>query len=96
VEIKKTVNYEGNLLEPDVRNILQKKFNDPVEVEFQKMKYREKIIINDPITRGEYEYNFTVKDITLKILVDWEMVENELPSITNIKESCNKNILYQR
>jgi hypothetical protein len=95
-EIKKIVKYEGNLLEHDAYNILQRFFNEPIEVEFKKMKYRKKMIFLDDTTYGEYEYNLVIKDITRKILVNWEMDKNGLPSITIIKESGNKNILYQR
>jgi hypothetical protein len=96
IEIKKIVSYEGNLLEHDAYNILQKFFNEPIEVKFKRIKYRKKTIFPDNTAYGEYEYSLVINNITQKILVNWEMDENGLPSITIIKESGNKNILYQR
>jgi hypothetical protein len=93
---KEIANYEGDLLTYDVYNILQVIFDGPIEVEFQKVKHRRKTIFGEAMTRGEYEYKITVKDTTQMILVNWEMLEDESPSIVSIKESRHGEIIFQK
>lgn len=95
-ELKKIAEYEGNLLEYDIYNILHEIYSDNIKVEYQKVKYRKNVILNNRIIHGEYEYNLYIKDISQKILVDWEMSENGILSITTIKKNDNKNILYKK